>query len=155
MTPARPLQRLGAFVMDALLVLFVLGLGDWLAWLLGRGAIGSELLQYLTSPLVPLVFTALLIMTILLCWARLQGTPGALLLGIRLVDTRGEAPGLRRALLRLLAYIPAVGVLLLGLLWMLWDRDRRGWQDILSGTRLVQEDEAHKPLERLMREAGA
>lgn len=155
MTSARPLQRLGAFVMDSLLVLFVLGLGNWLVWLLGRGATGNELIQHPASPFVPLVLTALLVATILVCWVRLQGTPGALLLGIRLVDNRGEAPGMRRALLRLLAYIPAVGVLLLGLLWMLWDRERRGWQDILSGTRLVQEDEAHKPLARLMREAGA
>ena len=48
-----------------------------------------------------------------------------------------------------LLWIPLVMALLM------WDRERRGWQDILSGTRLVQEDEADKTLAQLVSEAGA
>ncbi|WP_158675360.1 RDD family protein [Thiohalobacter thiocyanaticus] len=155
MTPARPLQRLGAFALDFLLVLFALGLGNWLGWLLGRSAEHGWMQQALVHPFLPLASALVLVLTILLFWIRLQGTPGALLMGIRLVDTQGGRPGARRALLRLLAYIPALAVGLLGILWMLWDRERRGWHDILSDTRLVQEDEATRSLARLMREAGA
>lgn len=155
MTPARPLQRLGAFGLDLLLVLFVLGAGNWLLWLLGRGGVENGLVRAFSNPAVPLILAAALVLTIVLFWLRLQATPGALLIGIRLVDGQGRPPGARQCLLRLLAYIPAVGALLIGLLWALWDRERRGWQDILSGTRLVQEDEADKNLAQLVREAGA
>ena len=155
MTPARPLQRLGAFGLDLLLVLFVLGAGNWLLWLLGRGGMENGLDRAFSNPAAPLILTAALVLTILLFWLRLQATPGALLIGIRLVDAQGRPPGAGPCLLRLLAYIPALAVALLGILWMLWDRERRGWQDILSGTRLVQENEADKSLTQLMREAGA
>ncbi|BAZ92700.1 hypothetical protein TspCOW1_24440 [Thiohalobacter sp. COW1] len=155
MTPARPLQRLGAFGLDLLLVLFVLGAGNWLLWLLGRGGVENGLDHAFSNPAAPLILTAALVLTILLFWLRLQATPGALLIGIRLVDGQGRPPGARQCLLRLLAYIPALAVALLGILWMLWDRERRGWQDILSGTRLVQEDEATRSLASLLREAGA
>lgn len=155
MTPARPVQRLGAFALDALLVLFVLGLGNWLGWLLGRSPEHGWMQLALDHPFLHLASALVLVLTILLFWLRLQGTPGALLMGIRLVDTQGGRPGARQALLRLLAYIPALAVVLLGILWMLWDRERRGWHDILSGTRLVQEDEASRSLANLLREAGA
>ena len=155
MTPAHPLQRLTAFGIDVLLVLFPLGLGNWLAWLLGQRDAEAWLVRLFAEPLAPALIALALMLTIVLCWTRLQGTPGALLMGLQLVDPNAEPPGLGRALLRLLAYIPAVGVALIGVLWMLWDPQRRGWQDMLSGTRLRQEDEAYKSLRQLMAEAGA
>ena len=68
------------------------------------------------------------------------GTPGSLLLGVVLVSSGGQRPGLLRAAVRLATALALGG---LGLLWSFGGRP--ALHDRVSGTRLVLEDEASTP----------
>lgn len=57
---------------------------------------------------------------------------------LRVVDDRGASPGWGAALLRFVVAQVSLAVLLLGFLWCLFERDRRGWHDLASGTRVVR-----------------
>lgn len=155
--PASPWQRLAAFGIDLLLVLLILALIEIAEHVLHHGPGPEPLISAeLLNPYVPIGIVLALLVSVVLCWRLLQGTPGILLMGLRLVDARdGSAPGIGQALLRLLAYIPAAGLFLIGILWMFWDPRHRGWQDLLSHTRLIQDDDGRKNLAQLLKEAGA
>jgi uncharacterized RDD family membrane protein YckC len=57
-------------------------------------------------------------------------TLGKRALGIRVIDFRaGGSIGYPRALLRLVVEYISGAVLLLGYLWMLWDREKQTWHD--------------------------
>ena len=66
-------------------------------------------------------------------------TPGKMALGIMVVDQRGNVPGIGRAALReILGKLVSTIVILLGFLWIGWDRRKRGWHDHISGTYVVR-----------------
>jgi uncharacterized RDD family membrane protein YckC len=57
-------------------------------------------------------------------------TPGKRLVGVRVVDaTTGEPIGYGRGVIRWLGRILSGIVILLGYLWMLWDREKQCWHD--------------------------
>lgn len=68
------------------------------------------------------------------------GTLGHRLAGLRVVDARGERPGVVHAvvreIVRVFLSIPPLG---LGVLWMLDHPERRTWHDIVGGTVVVRE----------------
>jgi uncharacterized RDD family membrane protein YckC len=68
-------------------------------------------------------------------------TLGKQALGIRVLDFKAGGPiGYGRALLRTIArYLSAI-VLLLGYLWMLWDREKQTWHDKIASTVVVPVD---------------
>jgi uncharacterized RDD family membrane protein YckC len=69
-------------------------------------------------------------------------TPGNAALGIRVVDFREgrvEPIGFGRAALRWLVSIPSALLILVGYLWMLWDRDRQTWHDKAAGSLPIRE----------------
>jgi len=64
---------------------------------------------------------------------------GKFLFGIRVTRTDREgSPGVVRGFLRTITGGLSLACFGLGYLWSLWDRDRRAWHDILTGTRVVQ-----------------
>ena len=64
---------------------------------------------------------------------------GKFLFGIRVIRSDTEnSPGVVRGFLRTIAGGLSLACFGLGYLWSLWDRDRRAWHDILTGTRVVQ-----------------
>ena len=66
-------------------------------------------------------------------------TPGKMALGIRVVDQRWNIPGIGRAALReIIGKLVSTIVILLGFLWIGWDRQKRGWHDHISGTYVVR-----------------
>ncbi len=67
------------------------------------------------------------------------GTPGLRATGLALVDASGAAPGMGTAVLRTVALILATAPLGLGLLWIGFDREKRGLHDHLSGTYVVRQ----------------
>jgi uncharacterized RDD family membrane protein YckC len=113
--------------------------------------IDSVLMLIITAPLPLLVFivpdeTAVLVLStvlsalmVILFWRWKQGTPGKLMLRLRIVDaTTGGEPCLRQWCLRYLGYFLSTLPLLLGFLWVAWDPRRQGWHDKLAGTVVIR-----------------
>lgn len=71
-------------------------------------------------------------------WSRKGATPGKTALGIRVVDSADATPSGTQSVVRYLGYILSSLPLCLGYAWMLWDREKRCWHDILSGTRVIR-----------------
>jgi uncharacterized RDD family membrane protein YckC len=68
-------------------------------------------------------------------------TVGKRALGIRVIDFRAGGPiGYGRGFLRNIAKILSGLVLLLGYLWMLWDKEKQTWHDKLATTVVVPVD---------------
>ena len=66
-------------------------------------------------------------------------TIGGMVLGIRVVPADGGARvGIGKALIRaVVAYVSGL-VIVLGYLWMLWDRNKQTWHDKAAGTYVVK-----------------
>jgi uncharacterized RDD family membrane protein YckC len=74
-----------------------------------------------------------------LCWSNLLGgaTLGMRLLSLHVVNDRGETIGLPHAFLRLFGLILAFLVCYIGVIWVAFDPEKRGWHDFLASTRVV------------------
>lgn len=65
-------------------------------------------------------------------------TPGKMALGIKVVRDDGRAPGLAFAALReIVGKAVSSVVVLLGFLWVAWDRRKQGWHDKIARTSVV------------------
>lgn len=77
-------------------------------------------------------------MAIIGFWIYCGATPGKMLLGIRIVDAgSGEPVPPLRCVGRYLGYFVSSIALLLGFLWVAFDRNKQGWHDKLAGTAVV------------------
>ncbi len=142
-------RRFGALLIDVFLAAMLLACAvlAWSAWSGDMPAWGSRTLN-------SAIAVAVLIALLLMVWldARLQGTPGLQLLDCRLVDARsGQAIGLAQSTRRAACLLLAVLPLLLGLLWIGWDKHKQGLHDKLAGTLVIREDYALKTLQELAR----
>lgn len=148
---AGPGRRLAALMIDIILVAAIIA-GGLLAWVtIGEKApdSGSRAFHIATGG------GALFILSLKVTLdAWLQGTPGLRLMDCRLVDARsGLGIGLVRSVKRTLGLFLAVLPVMLGLLWMLWNKRRQGWHDLLAGSIVIREDEALKSVHQLAGEA--
>ena len=80
----------------------------------------------------------------LLYFSYFEGTSGQTLgkkaLGIRVIDfNTGGAIGFGRALIRYIGRIVSTIPLLLGYLWMLWDKEKQTWHDKFASSVVVPE----------------
>jgi uncharacterized RDD family membrane protein YckC len=66
-------------------------------------------------------------------------TIGKSVMGIRVVAADGRRLSASRSLLRTIGYLVSLLPLFAGFVWVLFDRDRRGWHDHLAGSRVVYE----------------
>jgi len=64
-------------------------------------------------------------------------TPGQQLLGVRVVDGFGQRPSVGRALARTAAFLPSWALFALGVLWIAFDREKRGLHDRLADTYVI------------------
>jgi uncharacterized RDD family membrane protein YckC len=102
--------------------------------------------------------SVLLVLTVGL-WRVFQGTPGKLLLSCQVVDADSHAPlSTRQASLRYVAYLASILPLMLGFLWVGWDKRKQGFHDklantvVLHGAELENDDESTKSLQQLLNE---
>jgi len=72
-------------------------------------------------------------------------TVGKRLVGIRVIDGYGQPLGLGRSLLRAIAFVPSLALAGLGVLWIGFDRERRGLHDRLADTHVVVVQRARAP----------
>jgi uncharacterized RDD family membrane protein YckC len=95
----------------------------------GEISLGGEVMANLIGALIVLLF-----------WVERQGTPGKLVLGLRIVDAdTGGVPTVGRFVLRYLGYLVSAIPLGLGYLWAIWDPRRQGWHDKMAGTLVVRD----------------
>ena len=68
-------------------------------------------------------------------------TIGKRLFHLRVISSRGEAPGPLIACVRFLTMVLSLAIAGLGFLWCLFDRDRRALHDHLSGTYVILDEQ--------------
>ena len=73
-------------------------------------------------------------------WRRFLGTPGKMLLRLRVVDARtGEPLPLGQCILRYVGYFVSALPLCLGFLWVAFDARKQGWHDKIAGSVVIVE----------------
>jgi len=66
-------------------------------------------------------------------------TPGKMAFGVKVVNARGEVPGLGYAALREIIGKFISGIALgLGYLWIAWDPQKQGWHDKIASTYVIK-----------------
>ena len=94
---------------------------------------------------VGLALLAILAFLYFFIFQALRGqTPGQRLLGVRVIDGFGQPPSGTKALFRTAALLPAWAVCALGVVWIAFDREKRGLHDRLTDTYVIVAD---RPLE--------
>ncbi|MFW5708884.1 MAG: RDD family protein [Chloroflexota bacterium] len=68
-------------------------------------------------------------------------TPGKMLMGLRITTANGSTLSFRRAVIRFFLMVLIAGLVMIGYAWVLIDRRRRGWHDILARTTVVYTDD--------------
>ena len=137
---ARPLLRIGAYLIDRLLyVVIVLTV---LAWAVNTNE-PTRLLDNLFAFLIFYLLGMQILWWFLLSWmeSMFGGTPGKLIIGTRVVDGKNKNLSLKMALFR--NYVgKTVSNLLFGLgyLWILKDKDRQAWHDMVANSYVVQKN---------------
>lgn len=140
-------QRLGAALLDSLLITVVLMLAVAVAVAVGVGLAAAGTPEALGVALVIVGFLAFFAAVSVGQVAYHAGftsgehgaTVGKWLVGIEVVDEReGGRPPRGRSLGRAAMYLFAsTQVFYLGCLWMLWDERRRTWHDMVTDTHVV------------------
>lgn len=122
-----------AYVIDSIfitLIALIIGMSIGLA----ASLTNEEILNaaYLASGVISLIY-------ILAFWAMVGGTPGKIMLGMRIVSSDGSTNGIGwgRAILRLLGYIVSSMLCYLGFIWIAIDKDSQGWHDKIARTYVV------------------
>jgi uncharacterized RDD family membrane protein YckC len=145
--------RLGAYILDAILVGFVVtaavilmmvvffGSLEWSIDANGDVMVGDTAAAAGAIGLFLLGSTLITIFALLyfpFFWARGGATPGMKVTGIRVVNDRdGSRIGWGAALLRLVGYWVSGAVFYIGFVWILIDSRRRGWHDLIAGTCVI------------------
>ena len=74
----------------------------------------------------------------ILFWKAKQATPGKMALSLKIVDAQtGQPMSTGQAFGRYFAYFVSAIALMLGYLWVAFDRRKQGWHDKLAGTVVV------------------
>lgn len=72
------------------------------------------------------------------CQMAFRTTPGRWFLGLKIVRHGTENEVARwRYVLRFLAYIPSAAPLMIGVIWAVFNRERRTWHDFIAGTDVI------------------
>ncbi|MCL5018992.1 MAG: RDD family protein [Patescibacteria group bacterium] len=73
-------------------------------------------------------------------------TPGKALMGLKVIRNDGRKPGYGQAFLRTIYYIISFVPVGLGYFWIIWDRNKRGFHDIIAKTEVVRIHEKASPV---------
>ena len=72
-------------------------------------------------------------------WVRYLGTPGKMILRLQVIDANtGQAVSTAKGIGRYLAYYASALPLLLGFVWVAFDRKKQGFHDKLAGTYVIR-----------------
>jgi uncharacterized RDD family membrane protein YckC len=78
-------------------------------------------------------------MAIILFWHYKSATPGKMATGLAIVDAQtGGNPSTAQLIVRYLGYYVASIPLLLGIIWVGFDKRKQGWHDKMAGTVVIR-----------------
>lgn len=97
----------------------------------GQGSLSAKITYYGWKASVPVLYTFLF-------WTFFSATPGKLACGIGIIKTDDTRLSWKRALLRLVAYVPSAVVLFIGFIWVGFERHKQGWHDKIAETYVVR-----------------
>jgi uncharacterized RDD family membrane protein YckC len=110
--------RLGAYIIDAILIGIVVGILNAIR----LGGVGS---------LVQIVYFVAF-------WSTTGQTVGMLALRIKVVREDGRPLTLATGIMRYIGFVISAIVIFIGLLWVIWDPKKQGWHDKIAHTLVVR-----------------
>ena len=139
-------RRVGAFLVDVLVIALLsalMGLMAYVGYKVGLAAHDRPMSWNAAAPLLSFLTLAWVALTTLyfVVFHGMEGrTVGKSLLGLRVVGKDQRPISYRRALLRWIGTIGLGGASFgLAFLWILWQREKRGWHDLLARTWVIRE----------------
>ncbi len=143
--PPAPLwRRLMAIIYDGMLVIAIWFITTMLYMLIKTMVIGTEAMQAIAEdetfsgdPALTACLFGATFFFFAYFWQKLGQTLGMQVWRIRIQNADGTAIGWRQALLRFVLAAIAGACFGLGYLWMLWDKERKTWQDRYSMSVVV------------------
>ena len=132
---ASPGSRLGGYVID----IFAIAGGVLTFAFAGviLGALGLDIITTLVifaSLLIPIVYFPYF-------WKTSGQTVGAKMMGLKVVRDKDGGPlTWGAAILRLIGYAISGAVFYIGFIWVLIDKRKRGWFDLIAGTVVIKAD---------------
>lgn len=128
--------RLGASLIDTLLISLI-------TWPILFLVYGDTLLQpsapAVLGPAHVVISYLLPTLAVLIFWKYRSATPGKILLALRIRDVGGGDPTTAQLVIRYFAYLLSALPLLLGFVWVMWDKRKQAWHDKLSRTVVVKD----------------
>lgn len=128
--------RVGAALIDSILIVL-------LTWPILIGIYGMEYFES-TSLIVGawdfLVSWVLPAIVVIIFWIYFSATPGKMAIKAKIVDARtGAKPSTGQFVGRYFGYFVSTIPLMLGFIWVAFDKRKQGWHDKLAGTVVVAE----------------
>jgi uncharacterized RDD family membrane protein YckC len=134
-------ERLVAYIVDIVITGIVVVLIAIVGAAITVGGASSDSGFLTGTGIVILVFAAVIVPLAYFpwFWARSGATPGMRMFGLQVVRDRDGGPiSGGQAVLRLIGYWIDGVVFYLGYIWILIDKRKRGWHDLIAGTVVVK-----------------
>jgi uncharacterized RDD family membrane protein YckC len=129
--------RVGAALIDTLLILAITF--PLLLAIYGTEYFDAEQTGLIAGPVDFLISWVLPAVAAIVFWMTRQATPGKMALSLRVVDAAsGNTLTVGQSIVRYLGYYLATLPLLLGIIWVAFDKKKQGWHDKLAGTVVVR-----------------
>ena len=130
-------RRAVASILDILLYIII-------AYPVQRAVYGPQYLEremrsFVAGPIgFAIIYIVPAVATIIL-WRYKRATPGKMLTSLQVVDFKtGESLSIKQSCIRYASYYLSILPLGLGYFWILINKDKRTWHDLLSGSAVVK-----------------
>jgi len=132
-------KRVFASIIDTLILMVVIGL-------IAVAVYGTQYLRLhydgKTAMFDFLVQVVLPALAVIVFWRYRGATPGKMLISARIVDAKTfGTPSTGKLIGRYFAYIVSTVPILLGFLWIAFDKRKQGWHDKLAGTVVIYDED--------------
>ena len=141
LTPAPLWRRLAAMLYDCFLIVSLCFLVGFVNLAIQMRIYGPDQLKQMTESGQSLggpVFYLALLLTIFsffaFFWTFRGQTLGMQAWRLKVLNKEGQRISLKQSLLRFVVAVPSIFFGMVGLLWVLFDRNRKSWQDYASGS---------------------
>ncbi len=141
---ASPAQRLIAYIIDLVIIGFIMGFFYYAGLAIGGFTLDAAgRIDFGSNPGLGLfiMFIGLMVGLLGKPWFGSHGgqTPGYKLLGMRVVRVKDGGPlSFPNAILRLVGYAVSAFIFYIGFIWIIFDAQRQGWDDKIANTFVVK-----------------